>query len=232
MNILFIIIQEIKSIFNKINIILFTLIAIFIFIFPPYNELVLKIDTSIGVIAPMILIIVYSSILNKEYENNTYKYIFTGKFTRSAIIVTKFLSLIIISIILSIICSLLSIIGLLWNGEAVIFSEILNKTLIFICFTLFVGPIAIFISILSRSFVYTLLLLFIMFIDYFNRILFLVANEVKINVLKNVLIDAPFYKAIEGFKIFHYSLRTGIIMVLLGIIILFMDCILIERKDL
>lgn len=236
MNTLFIINKEVSDVFNKANIFSFVLFAISIFVCPPYDKILLKIDNFIGIIAPMILIILFSNTLNKEFEFSTYKYLYTGRLTRSSIVFIKFLSVIIISIILSFFCSFLSTIGLFFDSKEVniylAFHYMFNKALIFICFTFFVAPIAFFISIISRSLIYTLLILFIMFIDIFNRILILVANEIKIEFLKNILNEVPFFKAVEGFKTYNYTLKTSVIMICIGIVVLFIDAFMIERKDL
>lgn len=231
----FIIKNNLKGIFNKRNIILFLLFIIAIFICPPYKESAVKLQLIMGVF-PLILIIICSRDLAREFECEVYKYIFTGKLSRSYIILFKNLSIIVIAIILGVIFSILAFMKAFCNGAELSISTsinlILNIELVFIFFTMFISSIASFITMISKNFVYTFLLLYIMFFDTFRNILEIAADKTKIYFLKKILNGIPFLKALKGFQDLYYPNKVMFIMITMSLVILLLDCIIIEKIDL
>ncbi|RCX19468.1 hypothetical protein DFR58_103215 [Anaerobacterium chartisolvens] len=231
--ILYIIKNDIRSIINKRSIAFSFIFAIGIFIFPPYKVLLLKAQLVMSIF-PLLLIIVCSTILVREFEYDTYKYIFTGKLSRICIVVSKSFSAVVIAVILGVIFNLLALIGMeaKETGVLILIKQILSIELVFICFTLFISSIAFFLSMLTKSFIFTFLVLYIMFYDTFISVLQMAANKIKIDFLKSIFSETPFLKAMEGFRVFYYPAERIFIMIGISMIILLADCIIIRKMDL
>lgn len=232
---LFIIKNNLKNIFSVRNVILFVLYIIAIFICLPYIEISVKIQLIMGFF-PLILIVICSRDLAKEFESGAYKYIFTGKLHRSYIILFKNISIIVIAIILGVVFSVLAFMKDFSNGIelsiSMFFTQLLKIELVFISFTMFISSVASFITILSKNFVYTLLVLYIMFFDTFRNILETVAIRTKMDFLKKILFQSPFLEALKGFQNCYYPTKVIVIMISTSLILSLLDCIIIEKIDL
>lgn len=233
--VLYIIKKDVKNILNKRNIIIFLLFVSGIFVFPLSKDISMKIRLILDIF-PLFLVIICSKILVEEFEYNTYKYTFTGKLSRSYVVISKSFSAITVAMIFGIIFSVLALIAIFWDsGEMdidLIMKLTLNMEMVFITFTLFVSSVAFFISIITKNFIATFLLLYIMFFDTYKTTLQLMANKTKITFLEKILKETPFLNVMDGFQVFHYSTQTIFSMVSIGIVLLLLDCIIIRKKDL
>ncbi|BAR87107.1 ABC transporter permease [Bacillus thuringiensis serovar andalousiensis] len=233
--IFYIIKKDVKNILNKRNILLFLMLIIGIIIFPLTKDIAMKIRLIMDTF-PLFLVIICSKILVEEFEYNTYKYTFTGKLSRSFIVISKSLSAITIAMLFGIIFSTLALVAIFWDSGEIdlnlIMKLTLNMEMVFISFTLFVSSIAFLISIITKNFIATFLLLYLMFFDTFKTTLQLMANKTKIVSLEKILKETPFLNIMDGFQVFHYSVQTIISLTSIGIVLLLLDCIIIRKKDL
>ncbi|HDX9591236.1 TPA: hypothetical protein ROX98_004327 [Bacillus pseudomycoides] len=231
----YIIKKDVKNILNKRNILLFLMLISGIIIFPLTKDIAMKIRLILDIF-PLFLVIICSKILVEEFEYNTYKYTFTGKLSRSYIVISKSLSAITIAMLFGIIFSTLALVAIFWDsGEMdvnLIMKLTLNMEMVFISFTLFASSVAFFISIITKNFIATFLLLYLMFFDTFKTTLQLMANKTKIVSLEKILKEIPFLNIMDGFQVFHYSVQTIISLSSIGIVLLLLDCIIIRKKDL
>lgn len=234
-NMLFMIKHDFKRIFTVKRIVLLFIVMVGILSIDLQEFRFVKTQLN-SVIFPLIIIIIASKILNREFECGTYKYLFTGSLSRNRVILCKVLSLCTISVVLALVASCISFTIMLQSDDILsisfVVNQILNSELVFILFTLLITSIAFFISIISRSFIGTFLIMYLFFYDMFRTMLQAILQKLNIDIMNKILDVIPMFNVLDGFKKLYYPANTAYVMIGISVVVFCIDLLLINKKDL
>lgn len=231
--------EEIKNAVTK-KIIIFSLLIFFInsaitFIIPNKNYLsaiIISIVSSISVI----LIFISAEIASKDYKYNTYKYVYTGSFSRTKIILLKLATMITIAILCAAVGGIMLIIAINIDYKSMNFKEIikviLNLQMVFIVYTLVITSTSLLILVISKNYIITVVTTYIIFFDLFTPLILNGIDKIENNILRVVLKNIPYLYATMGAKELYYSWEKVCIMLFYSIIVIGVTIFIFEKRDL
>lgn len=229
-------IYELKTyIFNKSLMLLLGISIAGIYIFPPYNNVVLKTEIILIYLLPFIMVIFFSRILSKDFEYKTYKILFTSRLTRFQIILYKLLTVLEISIILLLLYQILHWFSSLLEMKTIsidlIGKGIINSIAVFLVYAFIVASFTFFITSITGKFSVTFIISYICFNDFVKIFLQLVSDKSKNENISKIVEYIPFTIATNGFSLQYYSFKQIIWLLIYSFLFLFIAFFIIEKRD-
>ncbi|ACM60212.1 ABC-2 type transport system permease protein [Caldicellulosiruptor bescii] len=229
-------IAEIVKILRMRSFIVFLLLIVSTLVIQVNN--VFRIDTKNLLLALMSITILYwlAYIACADYEYKTHKFLFTGKLSRSQIILYKMLSIFFLALIFNFIYFFIYTISSVIESESITIKISLKEILLslssFLIYFISVGSFSILVGTISLNFAITLLLSYICFNDFISNLISLLASKCKIDLIRNIMKYNPFGLAIKIFYTQKFSELEFLSLILYSIISLLITIVVINKKDL
>ncbi|WP_064530581.1 ABC transporter permease, partial [Clostridium saccharobutylicum] len=213
------------------NIICIAFLLVLLYLVPPYH---MEVDKTKGVmmsLIPMLMIIYFSHVLTNDFENKTYKTIFTGGITRVQVLISKYITLLAISILLCFIYKIfLCIAQVIEIGS---FNLDLKSSIpIFILYATSIGSFAMLIMSVTLNFKFTFMITFVLFNDFVSNFINIIAKELKVGVIQRIVENVPFKLATNGFQMQSYSTNEIYAILVSSIIFFSVASFIIAKRDL
>ncbi len=227
---------EIKNSVSKkiltLTLIVFLINAVILYIMQNNNyfsTLMISLVSSMSII----LLFISSEILSNEYKCDTYKYVYTGSFSRTKIVFLKLISVLTIAIICAIIGGVILLISMHQNlNLKEIFKVLCNLQIVFIVYTLVVFSTSFFILVITKSYLVSMLAVYIIFFDLFTPFVLNVLEKIQNNFVKTILGNIPYLYATSGARGLYYSSEKVYIMIFFSLFIIGISLFIFERSDL
>lgn len=232
--------QELKNAITKkiliFELIIFLINSAIVYIIPNNNYLATLIISIVSSL-PVFLMFIASEILSKDYKYNTYKYVYTGSFSRREILLLKLVTMITIAVICATVGSiLLIIVSIYMQHKNMDFQEIikvvLNLQIVFSVYTLVVTCTSFLILVITKNYVFTVFITYITFFDLFTPLILNGINKIENNILKSALKNIPYLYVSSGARQLYYSSDKVYIMLFFSIIVIGITIYIFEKKDL
>lgn len=220
-----------KMLFNKIHILFIAFLLVLLYLVPPYH---MEIDKTKGVmmsLIPMLMMIYFSNILTNDFENKTYKTLFTGGLTRIQILISKFISLVALGIVFCFIYQIFLCIAQFIAAGSFNFN-LISSISAFVLYSISIGSFAMLIMAVTLSFKFTFMITFIFFNDFVSNFLSIIAAELKAGFLQKLVENIPFKLATNGFQLQAYSTSETYAIVASSIIFFCIASFVIVKRDL
>lgn len=219
-----------RMVFNKVNIIFITLLLVLLYLVPPYHMELEKTQGVMMSLLPMLMMVYFSNILTNDFENNTYKTIFTGGLTRMQVLISKYITLLGSSILFCFIYQIfLFIAQIIASGSFNL--NIKNSITIFILYAISIGSFAMLIMSITLSFKFTFMITFVFFNDFVSNFINIVARELKVGIIQSIVEKIPFKLATNGFQMQFYASNEIYAILISSMIFFGIASLIIVKRD-
>lgn len=206
-----------------------------IYLLPPYNNIYIKTKVLLLYIFAFVMAICFSKILSKEFENKTYKSLFTSTLARYQVILYKVLVSLEISLFLMLMYQIfLCFSNFLENKEFsvnTLFSGIVTSIPVFLLYAFIITSFAFLISCITEKFAVTFVVTYICFNDFVKIFLNLVAERADNIIISKIIKYIPFTITTDGFSLQYYSNNQKIWLLIFSFLLLAFSIAIIEKRD-
>ena len=183
-------------------------------------------------VGPLLIMYISALLISSEFEWNTYKATFTGKYSRMDILIMKLLSAFVIAALLGVIQCAAFKAASVYDGVSFGLSDASKTIGCLLLFTLFICSVGFLAAVLCRSFIGTFTVLFILFFDFFKDCLAMAAEGIRNDGLKEFILNIPLCDALYGLQMNRYSAESIVNMSVVSVIGLVLAGILLHKRDL
>ncbi len=224
--------HDIRMCFNKKLVIGACIILIILAVLPIGGGSLLKIQQFTGEVIPLIAMYISALLFSSEFEQNTYKTTFTGRYSRLQILLIKLLAAMVMAIMMAgFLCAVFKAASL-YDGVKYGLMDALHVLNCLVLFTLLVSGVGFLAAVICKNFIGTFLVLFVLFYDFFNRCLVMVAEGIRNEGMKNFILHIPLYDAISGLRRFSYSSNVIISIFIASMISITITGVILHNRDL
>ncbi|HEY9063009.1 MAG TPA: hypothetical protein VIO64_21320 [Pseudobacteroides sp.] len=224
-----------KYLFSYIALFLLGFTIISIYFLPPFNIVVDKTKVTMLYLLPFIMTVIYSHILSKEFENKTFKVLFTGTLTRIQVVLYKMFTIIEITILFAVLYQALIHLSMLLSNQPlslnILLKDIMNSIFSFLVYATIVGSFAFFVTSVSCKFTTTFIVTYICFNDFIENFLSIVVDKTKNEIIRSIAENIPFTVTANGFYSQSYTAMQVIILLAISAVLLTAACLIIEKRD-
>lgn len=186
--------------------------------------------------APYVILISSFSILGVEFESKTDKIMFSSKYTRNEILISKLISVVIKSLIVGLGYIIVNYAINVYLGTTIgdIFSakQLISIFTSSILYSATITPCIFLSSLLTNNGKVSGILIYILFFDIINALLANALQSSRISrTVAFLLENSPFYVANGGLVYSHYSLIQVVFMLILGVFCLSVSSVLLNRRS-
>lgn len=221
--------------FNKVVLIFWSLNIITMYLIPPYSDTVAKTKITLLYLFPLFMGVCFTQILSKEFENKTYKVLFTGYISRKQVVIYKLLTLFELSIILAVVYQIMLNISILADGRIfslyMFFKGVISSIPVYLMYTFMVASFAMLLVTITEKFSISFIITYICFNDFLKILLNIVGQKSRNIILSSVMENMPFTVTAGGFSVQYYTGVQYITLLISSCILLFVTLMVIEKKD-
>ncbi|RCX19467.1 ABC-2 family transporter [Anaerobacterium chartisolvens] len=179
-------------------------------------------------------------ILGREFKNGTYKYTFTGCFSRMSILFSKIIAIAGLGFICWLLQVLIKIIIVLWTGKGTLYNDIFNYELfstliIYVAVAALIGSFSILVTSISFSLKATMIYTLLLFgIIQFYAPIFIIGIEKAENIpfWFELIKISPTYIIFDWNDTFKFQIIQLIFMLIYIILFLGFSILILKKKDL
>lgn len=219
-----------KTIFYK-NLLAGIFIFYSLFILANSIKINLDVPTVFLRLIPILIVVNNCFILVQEFTQRTDKFMFTGIYTRSEVILSKLAYIILQSFILYLMYVIVVSINFPSALPLADTIRMIEITLIFLLNGATLGVFILFLSVLFKNGVIVGVITYLLFFDLLHQLLSQAALTTDHGIIKFLLQHTPFIITNTGLYILHYSLSNYISLVIWNIILLFITLKVIKNKE-
>lgn len=190
------------------------------------KDLIKNLPAQFVSIIPYIILVFCSISLTKEFENKTDKFIFTGIFSRTEIIISKLMSVIVCGLVCYAVYVLTLILFQQFNLKASV-----NNLIAFVIYSFVIGSFTLLISAITSNAIITGLIIYALHFDLILALLGQALESTKSMLVKGFIENSTFYIANTGLKIGMYTLHQSLIMIFAGLLALMATFVIINIRD-
>lgn len=225
-----------KFILNKTFIIFIAFVFIILFLLPPYNMILVKTKGVMLSIGPLFMISLFSYVLSSDFENKTYKILFTGAFSRIQVMFCKIIVVLEVGLLFCTLYQLLLILsGFISTNSLYVtisFKDLVNSIIVFEVYAFTLGAFALLITSITLKFSLTFIITYICFNDFISNFILVIAKNINIVFLKSIMNYVPFGVASYGFHRQSYSSIEILFLFSSSIIFFVIAAIIVVKRDL
>jgi ABC-2 type transport system permease protein len=175
--------------------------------------------------------------LGQEFEHKTDRIIFTGIFTRTQVIISKLIRILVICLAFFMVYEVFSQgIRMYYDGTYISLTNELGNVahdlLIFLLYGFMIGSFILFVSAVSFSGRVSGIVTYVCFFDLAQTLFSNALGSHGRELMKSIIRNLPLYIANTGFNIHQYTLRESMVLIISGAILLIATCIIMEKRSL
>ncbi len=186
-----------------------------------------------GCISNLVLIVFAAKSLADEFQLKTSTQIFTSKRSRTEIVISKVLSIVLLSLIIAVIGSIILIGFKIFLGEAmsinIALKDIWTEVYTFVVYAFVVSSFAVLVAVINLNTTSTIVMNFVAFWIAPNVISMFTSRYAKLEKIFNYI---PFYSADSLTSYHNVQVMAVISIIAFGFIFLIASTITINKKDL